>query len=128
MSDLLLDAAARAKHDLGKYIAFQTRWLPEGASHQEWTDALQADLVKTRRGPDGAESAVAIWERIRGDFGPLGKDDDIAGVDHAMGTIRQFMPALERGTITPDNAQVLAQASREVAQRLAALHRRLKEG
>jgi len=127
MSDVLREAAARAKHDLGKYIAFQTRWLPESADHQEWTAALQADLLQTRRGPDGAESAVSIWERIRGEFGELEDDKDIARVEAAFGTIRTLMPALEGGEITSQDAQVLAQASLEVAGRLAALHKRLRE-
>ena len=127
MSDVLREAAARAKHDLGKYIAFQTRWLPESADHQEWTAALQADLLQTRRGPNGAESAVSIWERIRDEFGELEDDKDIAGVEAAFGTIRTLMPALEGGEITSQDAQVLAQASREVAGRLAALHKRLRE-
>jgi len=127
MSDLLREAAAKAKHDLGKYIAFQTRWLPEDANHQDWTKALYSDLVQTRRGPNGVESAVAIWERIRSDFAALGKDDDVSGVDDAIAAIRELMPALEREEITPENAENLAQASREVAQRLAALHKRLKE-
>ena len=60
-----LEAARIAKHDLGKYVTFQTRWLGADASEEERLDALRADLLETRRGPDGTVDALAVWAEFR---------------------------------------------------------------
>ncbi len=63
----LLDVVTRLKHDLGKYVALQVRWLGDDVEPQERVAALRADLLSTRRGPDGSRPATAVWA----DFAPL---------------------------------------------------------
>lgn len=61
----LLEAAARARHDLGKYVAFQVRWTGADGPLDELRAALVADLRETHRGPDGTEAAAVIWRSLR---------------------------------------------------------------
>ena len=49
----LAEQLGRLKHDLGKYICFRQRWLPEDAPTDERREALVADLLQTRSGPSG---------------------------------------------------------------------------
>ena len=56
---------ARIKHDLGKYVSFQARWLPENASPEMVAAAVRADLLSTRRGPSGEQDAVEVWSGFR---------------------------------------------------------------
>lgn len=61
----LRDHAARIKHDLGKYVAFQARWLPVDPPAEELRAALEADLLSTRRGPGATLDALAVWQSFR---------------------------------------------------------------
>jgi len=126
MSDALVEVAAKAKHDLGKYIAFQCRWLPEDAGKEDWIQALRSDLVETRRGPDGSEGAVEIWARLKPSFASLGSDPDIHQIEGAMRRIEAGLPYLERGDLDVNALHTMAEDARCVATHLAALHRRLK--
>lgn len=96
--DALHELLARLKHDLGKYVALQQRWLPEGASHHDSEQALRADLLQTRRGPSGSQNAVSVWGEFRGQLlgqGPLADgsrvdgstDVDVCSIDEHMATI-----------------------------------------
>ena len=67
---LLVEDLEDLNHDLGKYIIFETRMLPEGEAGESLAAALRSDLYSTRKGvgPDGevkAESAWAVWSRLR---------------------------------------------------------------
>ena len=57
--------AARLKHDLGKYVSFQARWLPDSASVEMVAEAVRADLLSTRRGPAGEQDALEVWQGFR---------------------------------------------------------------
>jgi len=61
----LREAALAARHDLGKYVAMRVRWLPGNAGADELRAALAADLMRTRSGPGGDESACVLWARLR---------------------------------------------------------------
>jgi hypothetical protein len=87
----LLDAAARARHDLGKYIAFQVRWLAPDASADDLRAALRADLLETHRGPDGVADAVTVWRRLRGELEPAG----IEAIDARMDEIAALASRLD---------------------------------
>jgi len=63
--EALLELVARLKHDLGKYIAFQIRWVDDTAPVSERRRALEADLLETRRGPSGTVDAHAVWLEFR---------------------------------------------------------------
>ena len=63
--------------------------MPPDAPPEELLQALQADLLRTRSGPDGDSSAPQIWDRLRPDLAPLDPDPDLAAVDAAVDRIRQ---------------------------------------
>ncbi len=115
-----IEAAAKAKHDLGKYIAFQARWIEPGAPVHDLREALRDDLVRTRRGPDGVVGAAALWAGLRGPLVALGID----AIDAQMGVLAARADALE----SLDEAALLdtARIAREVADALRVLHARAR--
>lgn len=123
----LLQAAADAKHDLGKYVAFQARWLPADADEAAWREALQADVLHTRRSATGSEPAAALWARLRPALAPLEGDTDLAAVDGAIAALGELTPALAGGTLSGPDLTRCADQARAVATHLAALHRRLRQ-
>ncbi len=62
-SEALLDAVAKARHDLGRYVAFQVRSLEPGASDADLRLALDADLNHTRSTPDA--TCAQVWAGLR---------------------------------------------------------------
>jgi hypothetical protein len=115
----LSDATARAKHDLGKYVAFQLRWLGPDCTDVDLLEALRADVLQTRRGPNGVETAMSIWSRLRPDL----LQADIAEVDGAVSVLTEHARGLEEGTLSRDEMEVCQQAARDIARTLAALAR-----
>ena len=95
---------ARLKHDLGKYVAFQQRWLGEDPDPAELLEALRADLLATRRGPEGETSAVEVWRAARpvllgeravdGVTVDLRLDEDVAALSEAVAELEDWMPEL----------------------------------
>jgi hypothetical protein len=82
----LLEQVSRLKHDLGKYVRFQGRWLPPDAGLDARREALATDLLHTRRGPDGSVDALQVWA----DFAPA-----LEGLEHPELTrVRDGMAAL----------------------------------
>ena len=121
-----LRAARDAKHDLGKYVAFQLRWLPPQAGAAELLEALRADVLETRRGPGGAESAPAIWARLRPGLEALGPGDpDLAAVDAAVAALAEAAPGIASGCLDEAALREAAERARAIAAHLAALVRRL---
>lgn len=115
----LAEATARAKHDLGKYVAFQLRWLTSDCSDADLLEALQADVLNTRRGPDGSESAMSIWTRLKPELAGA----DIQPVDAGVATLASHAEDLAEGTLSRDQMETCAEAARVVARHLAALAR-----
>ncbi len=112
----VLEHASRLKHDLGKYIAFQTRWLGPDASALDRQQALEADLLATRRGPEGTVSAVEVWQQARGGlFGTdalrdgltvdLSDDAIVAHLDAQMAQVAGVVRALQQGPPDEDTVQ-----------------------
>ncbi|MDP2306756.1 MAG: hypothetical protein Q8P18_12095 [Pseudomonadota bacterium] len=118
----LLEAASQARHDLGKYISFQARWIEPGAPIDTLRDALREDLLRTRKGPDGVFTAAALWRALREPLIPLGIDR----VDALMEVLTVRAAALD----TLDEASLLdtARLAREVADELRAVHARARSG
>lgn len=130
----------RLKHDLGKYVSLQARWLAPDADRDARRDALTADLLRTRRGPDGHEGAHGVWgpffEVLRGEseVAPgivvvLVDDPDVARVTDAMERLAPVASALESGAELDDD--VLEQSltlCRDVADACRDLVRRVREG
>lgn len=108
--DALREHLARLKHDLGKYVAFQQRWLGQDADPGARRAALESDLIHTRRGPDGSVDALTVWADARpalvgqatlgGAVVDLACDPDIARLDGAMRALAPLVDALRAGQAT----------------------------
>ncbi|MBW1879888.1 MAG: hypothetical protein JRI25_15545 [Deltaproteobacteria bacterium] len=128
---------ARVKHDLGKYICFQVRWLAPDASVQERRAALVADLTATRRGPGGSRDAASLWAALRpalvgeaslpgGATVDLSSDPLVQMIDEAIAVIAEVVPAL--GVDPVDEAAVgrAERAARKVSEACQDLVRRYR--
>lgn len=81
----LLDRLGDLRHDLGKYIRFETRFVEDSGDVEALRAALRADLLSTRRRGDEVEAAAAVWARMRP--GELDGDPDVLVIDEAMATL-----------------------------------------
>ena len=121
-----LQAALDARHDLGKYVSLNLRFLAPDADRAAQREALLADLTQTRRGPGGGvESAPEVWAACRG--GLPAAAPEVLQVDAAMKHIQSSLPALLADSLDDDALTALAQAARGVTAALTALTRRLKD-
>lgn len=78
----MLDLLSDLRHDLGKYVRFETRFVEAGEDVEALRAALRADLLATRRRGDEIESAVSVWARLRP--AALEGDPDVDAIDTAM--------------------------------------------
>ncbi len=123
------------RHDLGKYVAFQLRWLPPEPGDEDLREALVADLARTRAAGDDVASAPALWDRFLpalvgqaplsdGARVSLEGDPDICAIDEAIDIIRATLPELERAP-RPELETARA-AALEVASATKRLQRRAR--
>jgi hypothetical protein len=116
----LLEAAARARHDLGKYVSFQARWLGPDSPPETLREALRADLLETRKGPDGAQDASTLWRTLRVPLVPAG----VAHLDELVARLADRAAQLD--TLDAAALAETAALARAVADELKALHMRLR--
>jgi hypothetical protein len=128
---------ARVRHDLGRYVALQQRWLGDDATAEARAEALAADLLATRRGPEGTTDAVTVWADLRpplvgeaplpgGAMVDLTGDADLERLDAAMRDVARAIEGLRAA-----DASVVergAAAAVEVAAACDALWRRWRTG
>ncbi len=133
----LLDQVRRLKHDLGKYISLNTRWLPADARPQALREALRCDLLETRKADHRLENAWQIWERLGLpllEAGTIAGDEsvarwqsllepELARVATHMESIRQLIPLLDMAS--PGQLRRGAQAAIAVSRLLARLQKRI---
>ncbi|MEZ4427559.1 MAG: hypothetical protein R3A51_07725 [Nannocystaceae bacterium] len=128
------ERVAALKHDLGKYVAWMSANFPADAweppLEDAVLDALQRDLLATRRRADGTpEAAWEVWERLSGDLErPLA--DELARVADAVSALRSIEPSLrarDRAALA-DHAPAIQEAQRTIRDELRALQRRLTRG
>lgn len=133
----VLDHVSRLKHDLGKYVSLQVRWLAPDASSAERRDALAADLLSTRRGPDGEQDAASVWAEFRpglvaraelagGATADLTGAPELEALDAAMGRVERVAGLLRAGSASEDDIDDGEAAAREVADSCRTLFRRLR--
>ena len=118
------EAVARARHDLGKYVAFEIRWLSPDPDPAALRAALRADVAATRREGDRVESAPALWDRLRPSLAALGDDPDLAAVDAAVEVLRDLLPDLDAAP--PERLAQGAAAAYAGADALTRLDRRVR--
>ena len=130
--------ATRLKHDLGKYISLQARWLPVHADAQALRDALVSDLLHTRRGPAGSEPAAEVWApyeaqltgRIALDDGhvvDLSEDVDVAGIRAGMRELDEVAACLVADTASEHQVARGLEVARTVADHATSLVKRTRE-
>jgi hypothetical protein len=102
----LQEQLAALRHDLGKYVVLQLRWLPPEPDDDELREALRADLARTRSGRGQVESAVELWARLGapllgrealpdGSLVDLAADEDVKALEDALGRIRACLAGLD---------------------------------
>lgn len=118
----LPEAAARARHDLGRYVALQTRFVGVDGPVEALREALASDLCETRRSPAGSVGVAAVWAACRVD---LAEADPalLAPVDQlvaALGERASRLGVLDESTLreTAVLALACAAAVAELARRI----------
>jgi hypothetical protein len=118
----LVEQLADLRHDLGKYICFETRFVGIDAPETALREALKADLERTRcrRNPDGVEiteSAWDLWARIRP--GSLKDDPDITEIDALIGRLSTADLSADVDALrkTAENALEVASVTRRLLDR-----------
>jgi hypothetical protein len=80
--DDLVDDLADLRHDLGKYIGFESRT----AAPERLRASLARDLHATREHAGRSESCWELWARLRP--AALDDDPDVMAIDHALEALR----------------------------------------
>ena len=80
--DDLVDDLADLRHDLGKYIGFESR----AAERGQLRKALARDLHATREHAGKSESCWELWARLRPTA--LADDPDVRAIDQALDALR----------------------------------------
>lgn len=110
---------ADLRHDLGKYIRFETRFALEQGDVEALRKALRADLLATRRRGDAMEAASAVWARMRP--AELDDDPDVGAIDRAMGSLADADFAGSEPAL-----RVIASLAAEVSDATRRLHERAR--
>ena len=80
--DELVDDLADLRHDLGKYIGFESRV----SAPSQLRAALAKDLFATRQHGERSESCWELWARLRPAV--LDDDPDVLAIDTALEALR----------------------------------------
>ena len=115
--EALVEQLDAIRHDLGKYIGFETRFLGEDPAEGDLRRALKADLLTTRRDGGSTETAWDLWARLRPSV--LDGDPDVVVVDDAVAALRVVdlagpLDELRRAAIL---AREVSVATRSLARR-----------
>ncbi|MFZ5481872.1 MAG: hypothetical protein ACOZNI_34240 [Myxococcota bacterium] len=110
-----LEAALKARHDLGKYAAFQVRWIGPDAPVAELREALRADLLRTQ----GDRDVAAVWRDLRGPLAGCDVDD----VDTIVATLAERAARLD--SLGEPELRETASLALSLGGRLKALVQRL---
>lgn len=124
----------RLKHDLGKYVALQQRWLPADAPSADRRAALRDDLLSTRRGPSGIQDALSVWQEFRpglrgevelpgGHRVDLSAHPVVRAVEEGMGVLAEVVAALRAGDVSDEQVLRGGEAAVAVSDGCRALER-----
>ncbi len=130
----MTERAAALKHDLGKYVAWQSAnfddeaW--EGPLTDALLDALQADILRTRTHDAAEQPAWEVWAAHTHDLPQPWSEPELHTVEAAVAVLH----AHEAGLRTADRDAVAAarpeirSAQGQIRAALRDLHRRLLRG
>jgi hypothetical protein len=117
----LVAAAARARHDLGRYVALQTRFVGTDGPLEDLRDALESDLLHTRRSPSGDLDVAGVWAMVRDDLAGA----DIAEVDALVSGLARRAASL--ATLDEPGLRETATLALACAEAVREVHRRAAE-
>ena len=123
------ELTGRVKHDLGKYIAFESRWLPADCSEEDLLTALQSDILRTASGPAVVKSAFQIWNGLRASLVSAVGSDAVDPIQQLMNDLEQFLPLLEVSKAPPgclDELQKVREIAKSIGAALSVLHKETK--
>lgn len=130
----LLLLCDRIKHDIGRYVTLQQRWLASDATDDERVEAIIADVLHTRRDELGSTDVVALWRghapallgKIALSARPvdLSADHDVASLEALMARLQQVIDAVRAGQLF--DARQASAICGQVAQHVNALSRRAR--
>lgn len=118
-----MEAAVRLCHDLGKAVRWLAPARPESSEHA-LRQRLEDDLIRTRRGEEGAVGAVEIFDAWRMTYDAL-FDGEASGTPHlhaiarAIDVMRERLPRL--AILDAAGLSALDEASRVVSHETRAL-------
>ena len=131
--EMLVEDLADIRPALGKYVCFETRFVGVDAPQETLREALQADLLRTRRrrlgdGEEHTETAWALWARIRPDS--LQDDPDVLEIDALIQELSQadLVGTGEGLTQIAERALAVSAATRRLLDRGRAALVRLEGG
>jgi hypothetical protein len=116
------EAVARIRHDLGKYVALQQRWLPADPSLGLLREALVADLLQTHRSTAGASDVEAIWAGLV-DARAVAQDRAMDELSRAVDRLVAGLGPLRDGTADRPALEALSAEALEIARLCRALGR-----
>lgn len=129
------ERAAALKHDLGKYVAWRSANLDEaawtGPVTDELLEALRADVLRTRSGRGGNETAWDVWLRLTTDLPRPLQDPELAVVEAAVEQLREHEVALRQGDVAAlvGGRSAIRAAQQRIRAALRDFHRRkVQEG
>ncbi|MEM7158712.1 MAG: hypothetical protein AAF799_38075 [Myxococcota bacterium] len=130
----MLERAAALKHDLGKYVAWQSAnfeddaW--EGPLDDTFVEALRADILRTRSRSEGDESAWEVWAAHTEELPRPLTEPELVVVEDAVQVLRSHEAALraeDRAGLAEARSEI-RQAQQDIRRALRDFHRRLLRG
>ena len=113
----LIEDLTDLRHDLGKYITFEVRFLGPDPDTESLRAALRADILQTAKRGEQISSAWEVWAGLRP--AALAEDPDVARIEAALAGLRHVDLAGDQDTL-----QQAADLARQVAEGTRSLHRR----
>ncbi len=113
----LVEDLSELRHDLGKYIGFECRFVGEDGETEALRAALRTDLLQTHRGRRGVESCWQLWARL--------EPADCAG-EPELGVISSALASLSEVDLDGSREELLrgVALARQVTEATRSLHRR----
>jgi hypothetical protein len=117
--DDLVDDLADLRHDLGKYIGFESR----GAETARLRKALERDLHATREHSGRSESCWDLWARLRPAV--IADDPDVRAIDQALDALRIDLASADDRALEDarDHASAVTAATKRLHARALAARR-----
>ena len=117
--DDLVDDLGDLRHDLGKYIGFESRM----SAPSQLRVALAKDLFATRQHGERSESCWELWARLRP--AALDDDPDVVAIDRALAALRFDLETADDRALEEarDRASAVTAATKRLHARALAARR-----